>query len=38
MQSVSPRETDKAKVIKVAQTEAIIGIGTQKEPIRKIYQ
>lgn len=33
-----PRGTDKAKVIQVIQTVSIIGAGTEKDPIRYIYQ
>lgn len=35
---VIPRGTDKAKVIQVIQTVSIIGAGTEKDPVRYIYQ
>lgn len=35
---VRPRGTDKARVIKVIRTESIIGAGTEKDPLRRIYQ
>lgn len=35
---VRPRGTDKAKVIKVIQTESILGYGTEKDPVRYLYQ
>ena len=38
METVRPRGTDKAKVIKVIRTESIIGRGIQEDPVRHIYQ
>lgn len=38
MESVRPRGTDKAKVMKVIKTESIIGRGTKGDPVRCIYQ
>lgn len=35
---VVPRGTDNAKLIKVIRTESIIGAGTEKDPLRTIYQ
>ena len=35
---VRPRGTDKAEVIEVIKTESIIGDGTEKDPVRYIYQ
>lgn len=32
------RGTDKVKVIKVIKTESIVGDGTEKDPVRLIYQ
>lgn len=32
------RGTDEVKVIKVIRTESIIGDGTEKDPVRRIYQ
>ena len=36
--TVRPRGTDKAKVIKVIQTKSILGKGTEEDPVRYIYQ
>ncbi len=33
-----PRGTDKAKVIQVIKTTSILGEGTEKDPVRYIYQ
>lgn len=38
METVRPKGTDNAKVIKVIQTKSLIGRGTQKDPARYIYQ
>lgn len=38
MESVRPRGTDKAKVMKVIRTESIIGKGIPEDPVRVIYQ
>ena len=38
METVRPRGTDKAKVIKVIRTESIIGRGIPEDPVRYIYQ
>lgn len=38
METVRPRGTDKAKVIKVIKTESLIGKGIQEDPVRLIYQ
>ena len=32
------RGTDNAKVIKVIRTESLIGVGTEKDPVRTIFQ
>ncbi len=36
--AVIPRGTEKAYVIKVIKTTALLGAGTQKDPVRYIYQ
>lgn len=36
--NVIPRGTDKAKVIKVIMTVSIKGAGTEKDPVRYVYQ
>lgn len=38
METVKPRGTDNAKVIKVIKTKSLIGKGTQENPARYIYQ
>lgn len=38
METVRPKGTDNAKVIKVIQTKSLIGRGIQKDPARYIYQ
>ena len=38
METARPRGTDNAKVIKVIQTKSLIGRGSQKDPLRYIYQ
>ena len=38
METVRPRGTDKAKVMKVIRTESIIGRGIKEDPVRPIYQ
>ena len=38
METVRPRGTDKAKVMKVIRTESIIGKGIPEDPVRVIYQ
>lgn len=38
METARPRGTDNAKVIKVIQTKSLIGRGSQKDPVRYIYQ
>lgn len=38
MQTVRPRGTDKAKVMRVIRTESIIGRGIPEDPVRLIYQ
>lgn len=38
METARPRGTDRAKVIKVIRTEALIGKGTETDPVRLIYQ
>lgn len=38
METVRPKGTDNAKVIKVIQTKSLIGRGSQKDPLRYIYQ
>ena len=38
METVRPRGTDKAKVIKVIKTESLIGRGIPEDPVRQIYQ
>ena len=35
---VRARGTDKAEVIRVIKTTSLIGIGTEKDPVRYIYQ
>lgn len=35
---VVPRGTDNAKLIKVIRTESLIGAGTEKDPVRVIFQ
>ena len=35
---VRPRGTDKAEVMQVIKTKSLIGIGTEKDPVRFIYQ
>ena len=37
-ETVRPRGTDKAKVMKVIKTESLIGRGTPEDPVRIIYQ
>lgn len=36
--NVVPRGTDSAKLIKVIKTESIKGSGTEKDPVRTIFQ
>ena len=36
--NVIPRGTDSAKVIRVVETISIKGSGTEKDPVRYIYQ
>lgn len=38
METVRPRGTDNAKVIKVIQTKSLLGRGTKDDPVRDIYQ
>lgn len=38
METARPRGTDKAKVIKVIQTKSLLGLGTEEDPARYIYQ
>lgn len=38
METVRPRGTDNAKVIKVIKTESLIGRGIPEDPVRQIYQ
>ena len=38
METIRPRGTDKAKVIKVIKTESLIGKGIAEDPVRLIYQ
>lgn len=38
METVRPRGTDKAEVIKVIKTTSILGKGTKEDPVRYIYQ
>ena len=38
METVRPRGTDKAKVMRVIRTESIIGRGIPEDPVRLIYQ
>ena len=38
METVRPRGTDKAKVMKVIRTESTIGRGIPEDPVRLIYQ
>lgn len=38
METVRPRGTDKAKVIKVIQTESMLGRGIPEDPVRVLYQ
>ena len=38
MEPVRPRGTDKAEVMQVIQTTSLLGLGTQKDPVRYIYQ
>lgn len=38
METARPRGTDGAKVIKVIQTQGLIGRGTKEDPARIIYQ
>lgn len=35
---VRPRGTDNAKVIKVIKTISLLGEGTEKDPVRHVYQ
>ena len=37
-ETVRPRGTDKAKVVKVIRTQSLIGRGTPEDPVRIIYQ
>lgn len=34
---VRPRGTDKAEVIQVIKTRSVLGVGTEKDPVRYIY-
>ncbi len=36
--SVRPRGTDKAEVMQVIRTKSLLGEGTEKDPVRYIYQ
>lgn len=38
METARPRGTDKAEVIQVIKTTSILGRGTEKDPVRLIYQ
>lgn len=38
MEPVRPRGTDKAEVIQVIKTTSLLGLGTEKDPIRYVYQ
>ena len=38
MEPVRPRGTDKAEVMQVIKTTSLLGLGTQKDPVRHIYQ
>lgn len=38
MDTVRPRGTERAKVIEVVKTEALIGAGTESDPVRIIIQ
>ena len=38
METVGPRGTDRAKIIKVIKTTSLLGLGTEKDPIRYVYQ
>lgn len=38
MSSPRPRGTDKARVIQVIETDSIIGMGTEDDPVRDIKQ
>lgn len=37
-ETVRPRGTDSAKVIRVIVTESVVGRGTEEDPIRSILQ
>lgn len=36
--SVRPRGTDNAEVMQVIRTKSLLGEGTEKDPVRYIYQ
>lgn len=38
MDTVRPRGTDKAEVVKVIKTTSLLGQGTPEDPVRYIYQ
>lgn len=38
METVRPRGTDKAEIVSVIKTTSILGNGTEKDPVRYIYQ
>lgn len=38
METVRPRGTDKAEVIQVIKTTSLLGLGTEKDPVRYLYQ
>ena len=36
--TVRPRGTDKAEVMKIIRTTSLLGLGTEEDPARLIYQ
>lgn len=38
METVRPRGTDKAEVMQVIKTKSLLGLGTEKDPVRYIHQ
>lgn len=38
MKTVRPRGTDKAEVMQVIKTKSLLGLGTEKDPVRYVYQ
>lgn len=38
METARPRGTDKAEVMQVIKTISLLGLGTEKDPVRYVYQ